>query len=158
MVPRGGPPRLPASIPPAWPPWPLAARSVGFPRARAPPPPRMFLHFSFLARPLGFPAVLLVDRRRLAGGAVLGLALFKPHIAGPIALWMLVSGRLRPVIFAAAVVCLGVAVYDARIGEHPLTTAGGWWTVIGSEYAGPDGLVGHTSIRGWTQIAVRDPA
>ena len=26
----------------------------------------------------------------------LGLALFKPHIAGPIALWMMVTGRVRP--------------------------------------------------------------
>jgi len=120
--------------------------------------PRTLLQFSVLSLTLAFAAVLLVDRRRLAGGALLGLALFKPHIAGPIALWMLVSGRLRPLIAAAAVACLGVAVYDARIGERPLTTAAGWWTVIGSEYTGPDGLVGHTSIRGWAQIAVPDPA
>jgi hypothetical protein len=119
--------------------------------------PRTLLQFSVLSLTLAFAAVLLVDRRRLAGGAVLGLALFKPHIAAPVALWMLVSGRLRPLIAAAAVVCLGVAVYDARIGERPLTTAAGWWTVIGSEYGGSDGLVGHTSIRAWVQIAVRNP-
>ena len=88
---------------------------------------------------------------------MLGLALFKPHIAGPIALWMMVSGRLRPLIAAAAVVCLGLTVYDLRLGEYPLKTVAEWWSVIGSEYGGPDGLVGQTSIRAWIQIAVRNP-
>ena len=47
---------------------------------------------------------MVVDTRPLMGGVALGLALFKPHIAGPIALWMMVTGRLRPLIAAAAVV------------------------------------------------------
>jgi hypothetical protein len=119
--------------------------------------PRTLLQFSVLSLTLAFAAALLVDRRRLGGGAVLGLALFKPHIAGPIALWMMVSGRLRPLIAATALVCLGVTAYDLRLGEHPLTTLAGWWAVIGSEYGGSDGLVGHTSIRAWVQIAVRNP-
>jgi hypothetical protein len=38
-----------------------------------------------------------------------------------------------------------------------VTTAAGWWKVIGSTYAGSDGLVGHTSIRAWAQILVADP-
>jgi hypothetical protein len=47
-------------------------------------------------------------------------------------------------------------VYDARIAEAPLTTLAGYWHVLGSEYAGPAGLVGNTSIRGWTRIAFAD--
>jgi Glycosyltransferase family 87 len=120
--------------------------------------PRTLLQFSLHSMTLACVALLIVDARPLAGGVALGLALFKPHIAGPIALWMLVTGRFRPLMAAAAVVLLGGAVYDARIGESPVTTAAGWWHVIGSEYAGPDGLVGHTSIRAWAHIAAADPA
>ena len=90
--------------------------------------PRTLLQFSVLSLTL---ACCRHPSRRpsrwFGGGAVLGLALFKPHIAGPIALWMMVSGRLRPLIAAAAVVCLGLAAYDVRLGENPLTTARGWW-------------------------------
>lgn len=119
--------------------------------------PRTLLQFSVLSLTLAFAAILLVDRHRFGGGAVLGLALFKPHIAGPIALWMMVSGRLRPLIAAAAVVCLGLTAYDLRLGEYPLKTVAEWWSVIGSEYGGSDGLVGQTSIRAWVQIVVRNP-
>lgn len=119
---------------------------------------RTLLQFSLLSMTLSCVALLIVDARWLAGGVALGLALFKPHLAGPIALWMLVTGRLRPLIAAAAVVLGGWAVYDARIGESPLATAAGYWHVLRSEYAGPDGLVGNTSIRGWTRIVAPDTA
>jgi hypothetical protein len=115
--------------------------------------PRTLLQFSLLSMTLAWIALRSVDARWLRGGVALGLALFKPHIAGPVALWMLVTGRIRALIVAAGVVLLGVAVYDARIGESPATTATGWWRVIGSEYSGPDGLVGHTSIRAWAHSA-----
>jgi hypothetical protein len=119
--------------------------------------PRTLLQFSLLSMTLAWVALCVADAHRFAAGVALGLALFKPHIAGPIALWMLVTSRFRPLITAVAVVVLGAAVYDARIGESPVTTAAGWWKVIGSVYAGSDGLVGHTSIRAWTQMAAYDP-
>lgn len=117
---------------------------------------RTLLQFSLLSMTLSCVALLIVDSHWLAAGVALGLGLLKPHIAGPIALWMLVSGRIRPLLAAAAVVFAGWALYDARIGEHPLTTAAGYWHVLGSEYAGTYGLVGKTSIRGWTQIVTAD--
>jgi len=117
---------------------------------------RTLLQFSLLSMTLSSVALLIVDAHWLAAGVALGLGLLKPHIAGPIALWMLVTGRIRPLVAAAAVIVAGWAVYDVRIGEHPITTAVGYWHVLGSEYAGPLGLVGHTSIRGWTQIATAD--
>jgi len=120
--------------------------------------PRTLLQFSLHSMTLACVALLIVDARPLAGGIALGLALFKPHIAGPIALWMLVTGRFRPLVTAATVVLLGGAVYDARIGESPITTAAGWWTAIASDYAGPDGLVGHTSLRAWSHLASADAA
>src|SRR3954470_14160513 len=92
-------------------------------------------------------ALLVADTRPLTAGVALGLALLKPHIAGPIALWMVVSGRIRPLVVALSVAGCGWAVYDARIGESPWTTALGLWRVLEAEYAGVHGLVGHTSIR-----------
>jgi hypothetical protein len=117
---------------------------------------RTLLQFSLLSMTLSCVALLIVDSRGLAAGVALGLGLMKPHIAGPIALWMLVTGRIRPLVAGAAVIVAGWAVYDARIGENPLTTAVGYWHVLGSEYAGPFGLVGKTGIRGWTQTVTAD--
>jgi hypothetical protein len=120
--------------------------------------PRTLLQFSLLSMTLSWVALLAADSRQLAAGVALGLALCKPQIAAPIALWMLVTGRLRSLLTAAAVVAIGWGVYDARIGESPLTTVAGYWQVLGSEYTGPDGLIGHASIRGWTRLAASDPA
>jgi hypothetical protein len=120
--------------------------------------PRTLLQFSLLAMVLSSGALLLADTRWLAAGVSLGLALGKPHIAVPVALWMLVTRRLRPLAAAAAVAAIGWIVYDARIGENPLSTAMGYWHVLGSEYGGASGLVGHTSIRGWVHAAVGDAA
>ena len=120
--------------------------------------PRTLLQFSLLSMTLACVALVAADRRWIAGGVALGLALIKPHLAGPIALWMLATGRLRPLAAAAAVVLGGWAVYDARIGESPLTTVTAYWRVLGSQYAGPGGLVGLTGIRGLTRLAVSDSA
>ena len=118
--------------------------------------PRTLLQFSLLSMTLACAALLLADRRWLASGVARGLALGKPHIAGPSALWLLLTGRVRPLIAAAVVVGTGWAVYDARIAESPLTTAAGYWRALGSQYAGPGGLVGRTSLRGWTRLVTTD--
>ena len=120
--------------------------------------PRTLLQFSLLSMALAWAAVLIVNARPSMGGVALGVALFKPHLAGPVALWMLVAGRIRPLIVAAGVVCVGVAVYDLRIGENPVTTAVGWWQALESLYAGRDALVGHTSLRSWLAGAIPNSA
>ena len=119
--------------------------------------PRTLLQFSLLSMTLACVPLLIVDAHWLAGGVALGLALCKPHIAGPIALWMMVTGRFRPLIAAAAVVLVGWVLYDARIGENPVTTAAAYWHVLGAEYTGPNGLIGRSSIRGWTRMVTGDP-
>ena len=63
--------------------------------------PRTLLQFSLLSMTLAWTAVLIVNARPSMGGVALGVALFKPHLAGPVALWMLVAGRIRPLIVAA---------------------------------------------------------
>ena len=120
--------------------------------------PRTLLQFSLLSMTLACLAMLIADSRWLASGLLIGAALFKPHIAGPFALWMLVTGRIRSFIVAIAVVALGVAVYDVRVGENPLVTVAGWGGVIGRAYGGPDGLVGNMNIRAWAYSAIGDPS
>jgi hypothetical protein len=120
--------------------------------------PRTLLQFSVLSMTLACFAMLVTDSHWMWSGLLLGLGLFKPQIAGPIGLWMLITGRIRSLACALAVVALGMAVYDAQISEMPLDTALGWLRVIGRAYGGPDGLVGHTSIRAWASTAVNDPA
>jgi hypothetical protein len=102
-------------------------------------------------------ALSVADSRPLASGVLLGLALSKPHIAGPIALWMMVTRRFRALLVSMAVVGAGWGIYDLRIGESPLTTSGGYWEVLRELYSGPDGLTGRTSIRAWTSAAVSNP-
>ena len=114
---------------------------------------RTLLQFTLLSMLLSWIALAIADEHPAAGGLALGAALFKPHVAGPVALWMLVTGRWRPLLLAAAVAAGGWIVYDARIAEAPLATLTGYWHVLGSEYAGAAGLVGRTSIRAWTQRA-----
>lgn len=111
---------------------------------------RTLLQFSALSMTLAFVSLLIVDAHWVASGVLLGLALFKPHIAGPIALHVSLTGRARVAIVAASVVLVGWAAYDARIGEPPLATVSGYWHVLGEQYAGRDGLTGKTSIRAWT--------
>ena len=109
---------------------------------------RTLLQFSALSMTLAFLSLRLVDAHRLASGVALGLALFKPHIAGPIALWMVVTGRARVAIVASVrVVLAGWLAYDTRIGENPLTTLNGYRHVLGTLHAGPDGLLGPTRLR-----------
>jgi glycosyl transferase family 87 len=120
--------------------------------------PRTLLQFSLLSMTLASTAMVIADSRWLASGLLLGVALFKPHIAGPFGLWMLVTGRVRSFFVAMIVVALGVAMYDVRVMESPLVTAAGWGGVIGRAYGGMEGLVGHMSIRAWVNSAIEDPS
>ena len=118
---------------------------------------RTLLQFTALSMALAFLSLRLADAHRLASGVALGLALFKPHIAGPIALWVAVTGRARVAMVASAVVLVGWMAYDLRIGENPLITLDGYRHVLGRVHAGPDGLLGRTGLRGWTRILTADP-
>jgi hypothetical protein len=118
---------------------------------------RTLLQFTALSLALAFVSALTADTRWVVSGIALGLALFKPHIAGPFALWALVSGRARSVAVAAAVVCAGLFVYAARVGDNPFDTVRGYWPWLVEVYSGPTGLNGRTSIRGLVTAAVADP-
>jgi Glycosyltransferase family 87 len=98
------------------------------------------------------------DTRPILSGIALGLALFKPHIAGPFALWALVTRRFRVLAVAGVVVAAGFLVYAARVGDNPIETLGGYWPWLVEVYSGEHALTGRTSIRGLVAAATRSPA
>ena len=110
---------------------------------------RTFLEFSRLCMLLGFLAVLEADSRPVASGVSLGLALAKPHIAGPIMLWALCTRRARVVAVAVTVVVAGFAAYCVRAHASPVAVMIGYGRILVSLYSGADGLVGRTSLRPW---------
>jgi glycosyl transferase family 87 len=118
---------------------------------------RTLLQFTPLSLALALASALTADSRRVASGVLLGLALFKPHIAGPFALWMLVSGRLRVLAVAIAVVAGGIGAYSARVGENPAATLRGYWPSLVDLYSGGHALNGRTSVREPIAAAIADP-
>jgi glycosyl transferase family 87 len=117
---------------------------------------RTLLQFTSLSLTLALASALTADTRWVVSGVALGLALFKPHIAGPFALWALVSGRLRVVAVAIAVDLAGLGVYAARVGDNPIDTLRGYWPWLVEQYLGESGLMGRTSIRGLIAAAIAD--
>ena len=118
---------------------------------------RTLLQFSRLSLTLAFGAALLADRQSIASGVCLGIALAKPHIAGPIALWMAFVHRARTLAIAAAVVMAGFASYCLRVGSHPFTVGVHYVGVLFDVHGASAGLEGRTSVRRWIFGAVDDP-
>lgn len=110
------------------------------------------LQFTVLSMTLAFLSLRIVDTHGDASGVLLGLALFKPHIAGPIWLWTAITGRARVAVVSVAVVCAGWVVYCLRIGASPAATLIGYGRILGEQYGGAEGLTGQTSVRGWTRL------
>ena len=110
---------------------------------------RTFLEFSRLSLTLGFIAVLAADSRPIASGVSLGLALAKPHIAGPVMLWALVTQRARVAAVAMCVVAAGFTLYCLRVHVGPVSVVTDYGRVLLSLYSGADGFVGRTSLRPW---------
>lgn len=118
---------------------------------------RTLLQFTPLSLALALASALAADTRWRSSGVLLGLALFKPHIAGPFALWALLSGRLRVVAVALAVVAAGVGVYSVRVGESPVETLRGYWPSLVGLYSGESAMNGKTSIRELVAAGTVDP-
>src|SRR5438067_4243345 len=84
---------------------PYLGMRCAVPRSRIGPLPMLFfwcwtstrtlLQFTALSLTLAFASALIADARWLLSGILLGVALFTPHLAGPLVLWALVRGRIR---------------------------------------------------------------
>jgi hypothetical protein len=119
---------------------------------------RTLLQFTALSLTLALVSVLTADTRPVLSGIVLGVALFKPHIAGPFALWALVTRRFRVFAVAVAVVVSGLLAYAVRVGDNPLDTVRGYWPWLVEVYSGEHALTGRTSVRGLIAMTPASPA
>ncbi|MBW8867839.1 MAG: DUF2029 domain-containing protein [Acidobacteria bacterium] len=119
---------------------------------------RTLLQFTALSLTLALLSALTADTRPILSGIALGAALFKPHIAGPFALWMLVTRRFRVLAVAGGVVVAGFLVYAARVGDAPIDTLRGYWPWMVEVYSGEHALTGRTSIRGLIATVTASPA
>jgi hypothetical protein len=119
---------------------------------------RTLLEFSRVSMTLAFLALVCADARPVASGVSLGLALAKPHIAGPMALWALATRRGRLAASAATVVAAGFATYCVRAHVSPFDVVKGYAGILLSFYSGADALVGRTSLRPWWIALAGRPA
>jgi uncharacterized membrane protein YecN with MAPEG domain len=118
---------------------------------------RTLLQFTRLSLTLTFAALMLAESRSTTSGMLLGLALVKPHIAGPVALWIAFRYRARAILVAAIVVASGVCVYCLRVGVDPSQVASSYVDVLVDVHGAEAGLQGRTSVRRWIFAAVDDP-
>jgi hypothetical protein len=110
---------------------------------------RVLLQFSVLSMTCAFIALRLADTRPVTSGAWLALALAKPHIAGPVALWSVLTGRWRTIVVAVAAVAAQIALFCVRAGVPPVATVLGFRRILAETYSGADALTGITSLRAW---------
>ena len=111
---------------------------------------RTLLQLSTPMMALMFAAVSLVERKPVASGLLLGLALAKPQFAAPVAVWMLLASHVRALVIAALVVVAGWIAFDAHAHVGLWTLLTSYWNVLVSLYSGNEGFIGRTSVRAWT--------
>ena len=117
---------------------------------------RTVLEFSRLSMTLAITGAVLADSRPVASGVSLGLAMMKPHMAGPVVLWALLTKRMRVVLIAAGVIAAGIAVYCVRAHASPLAVATDYRSVLQTLYFADDPLQGRTSLQPWLRALVGD--
>jgi hypothetical protein len=108
---------------------------------------RTLTQFSLLSYALALTAVFTPDWR--TGGAIAGLALFKPQIGGVVLLADLVRGEWRRVLLAVGVVASLAAIFVWRIGVDAGKLAARYLDILRSIHASPATLPGHSDLRVW---------
>jgi hypothetical protein len=84
---------------------------------------RTLTQFTLVALTCSMAAMLASDRRPIAAGAWLGMAMMKPQVAVPVFLWSVFTRRWRVVLTSLAVVAGLAGVFCLRSGAHPFWVA-----------------------------------
>ena len=80
---------------------------------------RTLTQFTMTALVCSMVAMAAANRRPIASGIWLGLAMMKPQVAVPVFLWSVFTRRWRIVLTSLAVVAGLIAVFCLRAGAHP---------------------------------------
>ena len=84
------------------------------------------------------------------GGLILGTAMIKPQVAGAVALWAVLSGRVWRVVLAAIVPLMLSMFYAERLLSTARTVLTEYAVVLQRIYGGR-GFTGHTDLKAWVE-------
>jgi hypothetical protein len=108
---------------------------------------RTLLQFSMLALTLSMAALVLSDRRPIASGVLLGLALMKPQVALPVFCWAMFTRRARTAATALAVIVAGFAIYCLWAEADPFFVIRRYIGILARYHTGEAILVGASELR-----------
>jgi hypothetical protein len=103
-------------------------------------------------------SVLVPGMHWAVQGVLLGLAVSKPHVAGPLLLWVACRRRFGVVTVAALTVAFAYAIYCVRAEASLTRPFSAWVTSLGTHYLGVESISGYTSLRPWVQLLIADVA
>jgi hypothetical protein len=95
------------------------------------------------------------DRRPMAGGLLLALALVKPQVGLPFALWAVLTRRLRVAAVAGAATAAAVVVFSLRLPRGPAEILANYTLVLEKVYASDARLTGATGLQPIVHALVR---
>ena len=108
---------------------------------------RTLTQFTLVALACSVAAMVTADRRPMAAGAWLGLAMMKPQVALPIFLWSAFTRRWTIVLTSSAVVTALIAVFCARADAPPLGVAIRYVEILAVHHTGEAILAGISELR-----------
>jgi hypothetical protein len=108
---------------------------------------RTLTQFTLLALTSSMVAMVLANRRPIAAGIWLGLAMMKPQVAVPVFLWTVFTRRWWLVLTTLAVTGGLIAVFCIRAGAHPLWVAERYVEILAMYHTGTTNLGGISELR-----------
>ncbi len=108
---------------------------------------RTLTQFTLAALTCGMIALAVADRARLAGGAWLGLAMIKPHVALPVFLWSVFTRRWVVALTSVATAAVLYVVFCLWSGGHPLRVLARYADILGTFHTGDAILTGLSELR-----------
>ena len=117
---------------------------------------RTLTQFSMMALVCSMVALVAADRRPIAGGIWLGLAMMKPQVAVPVFMWSLFARRWTVVLTSLGVVAGLIAVFCLRAGAHPFGVAARYLEILAVHHTGEAILAGISELRPLIRQLVSD--
>lgn len=102
---------------------------------------------SLVMMSFGIAGLVLVERNEVAAGALIGLALMKPHVGFAFFLWAALARRGRVVVAAGCVALAGWALFAVRLGIGPAESMLGFVKVLRRQFGDEGYIVGATELR-----------
>jgi hypothetical protein len=117
---------------------------------------RTLTQFSLAALTLAMAALVFADRKPLAGGVTLGLALMKPQVALPVFMWTLYTRRWRLAVIAMTVVAGLFAVFCLWADDSPWRVLARYLGILAVLHTGEAILSGISELRPLIRHVVSD--